>query len=286
MNKKIVNKNSIIGALAVLLIITSLWGQVQTGKRKALEHERMAMQEQVQANTVAVSERNTLQAEVAEQEKAELQMTSQLEETGGELDAIRQENEELKKEIAGQDAELNVLKAEKEKSMGVQQEQQGALQRQLEALQAQMKEQQAVIDENESQLTSTAHITQQIAAQGQRHLKELESTQAELVEAEGVIRQIQEKQADAAVETESLRAQVIGFEKVVEERNAALAALNSEMEDCRMNTKVLISKIADQENAQLSMQEKMRLMVQDLVDQEGAIEGAEQAAQQTQAEQQ
>lgn len=279
MNKKIVNKNSIIGALAVLLIITSLWGQVQTGKRKALEHEKMAMQEQVQANTDAVSERNTLQDEVAEQEKAELQMTSQLEETGGELDEIRQENEGLKKKIAEQDAELNALKVEKEQSMGVQQEQQGALQ-------AQLKEQQAVIDESESQLASTAHITQQIAAQGQRHLKELENTQAALVEAEGVIRQIQEEQADAAVETESLRAQVIGFEKVVEERNAALATLNSEMEDCRMNTKVLISKISDQENAQLSMQEKMSLMVQDLVDQEGAIEGAEQAAQQTQVEQQ
>ncbi|RWX47670.1 hypothetical protein H206_06104 [Candidatus Electrothrix aarhusensis] len=36
------------------------------------------------------------------------------------------------------------------------------------------------------------------------------------------------------------------------------------MHDCKVNTKILLSKITEQENTQQGMQEKMHMMVQDL----------------------
>ena len=93
-------------------------------------------------------------------------------------------------------------------------------------------------------------------------LKALANTQTAKLKAQLAL--LQKKQAETSTETESLQAQVIGFEKVVEERNANLAEVGSDLQDCKVNTKVLLAKITEQENAQQGMEEKMHLMVQDL----------------------
>ena len=86
-------------------------------------------------------------------------------------------------------------------------------------------------------------------------------------QAQVKIFQLQKEQNQIMTEAESLRAQVIGFEKVVEERNADLTRADNELAACKVNTKVLLSKITEQENAHTGMEERMRLMVQDLSEQ-------------------
>ncbi|MCI5227268.1 MAG: hypothetical protein D3918_11595, partial [Candidatus Electrothrix sp. AX2] len=83
-------------------------------------------------------------------------------------------------------------------------------------------------------------------------------------QAQVKIFQLQKEQNQIMTEAESLRAQVIGFEKVVEERNTALSAMGSELQACKVNTKVLLGKISEQENTHQGMEQTIRLMVQDL----------------------
>ncbi|MCI5221687.1 MAG: hypothetical protein D3924_03140, partial [Candidatus Electrothrix sp. AR4] len=181
------NKNLIIGVLFILMLVASVLGQKEAGENKARAKENETLQKQLLAETGAKSDRNALQAEVAEQETAQRQIASKLKKTSSELNAIRKENNTLKVKIASQDTDLKNLKTEKEKATGMQQEELVTLQSQLEALQTQLKEQQTVIDNNKSELASNTHVTQQIAQQGRQHLKELEETRIKLKNAEGMI---------------------------------------------------------------------------------------------------
>ncbi len=197
----------------------------------------------------------------------------------------------LQKQLKKQLEEQQAVAAKKVNALQKQlKEQQANAAGNVEVLQKQMKEQQVVaagkVDASQKQLKEQQHkFATQAQAAEQKKVEDSKKMLEKLREAEGVIRQLQQERAAAANETESLRAQVIGFEKVVEERNTKIFEFNNDLNDCKVNTKVLISKIADQENAEHGLQEKMRFMVKNLVQQQNDAAEENQAAQ-NQAEQQ
>ncbi|CAK8725110.1 hypothetical protein GMJAKD_15635 [Candidatus Electrothrix aarhusensis] len=329
------NKNSLIGALVILLLVTSWWGQSETGANKQLTREKKAAEVQLAAvEAESASTRQALQEKTAaltdaekklsmaktqvqnlakkfsekksalialnKEERVLLEKINELElalknakdqqaQAGSEQQQNVQEtvaahNEALTKlkkaegRIAQLEKELTELKTRTAKLKAQAEKEQKKLKAQAEKEQAELKAQaenkqaelKAQAEKKQAELKAQAEKEQaELKAQAGKEQAELkaqaEREQAELkAQAEDQIAQLWKKQDEATAEAESLQAQVIGFEKVVEERNAALAEVGNELHDCKVNTKILLSKITEQENTQQGMQEKMHMMVQDL----------------------
>lgn len=212
-------KNLIIGALAVLLLTTSIWGQSESRRRKELQLAKGAGTHQTPASKDFETELKT--------EAHSRQAAGELETAKKELDVLRKRNAELE------------VKAAAEGKDGSQQEE-------LAKLQSQIAQQQAVLEQQEQKLASAAKVIER----EQERVKQSEAVKAQADEAlaklQGQNAKIQEKQNAASAEAESLRAQVIGLEKMVEERGAAFSAAAKELENCRLNSNILIAKIAEQ----------------------------------------
>ncbi len=251
MMNNFLNKNSLIGALIILLLLTSWWGQSKTGANKELIREKKAAETQLadvetkSANTRQALQEKTAALTDAEEKLAKAEtriqrLAKEFSETKSALTALNKDERVLLEKINELELALKNAK-DKQKQTGSEQQQ-------------------------NLQETNAAH-NEALAKlkKAETRIAQLEKEQAELrALAEAQIAQLQKQQDETSTETESLRAQVIGFEKVVEERNAALAEVGSDLQACKVNTKVLLSKITEQENAQQGMEEKMHLMVQDL----------------------
>ncbi|RWX51848.1 hypothetical protein VU01_10722 [Candidatus Electrothrix marina] len=273
------NKNSLIGALIILLLLTSWWGQSKTGANKQLTRDKEAVEVQlVDAKTKSADIHQALQEKTAaltdaEEElgKAETKiqrLAKEFSEKKSALTTLNKEERILLEKI--NELELALKNAKDQQAQTGSEHQQNVQETNAahnEAL-AKLKKAEARIAQLEKELT-------ELKAQAEARVAELKArteTRTEKLRAqtEAQIAQLRKKQDEAATETESLRAQVIGFEKVVEERNAALAEVGSDLQSCKLNTKVLLSKITEQENAQQGMAEKMHLMVQDLSEEAAA----------------
>ncbi|MCI5211318.1 MAG: hypothetical protein D3910_21610 [Candidatus Electrothrix sp. ATG2] len=264
------NKNSLLFALIMLLVVTSWWGQSETGANKQLKHEKEVAEAQL-----AKVEATTSETRQALQEKTAALSTAEKKLNEAEIKNLR-----IAKELSTKQSELTSLKNEEKTLLAKINELEHSLTKaksqQAQSEPEQQKNVQEKLDENKETLAKLEKAEARIA--------QLEAEQTELkTHAEARIAQLQEKQSEVTTEAESLRAQVIGFEKVVEERNTTLAEIDSELQACKVNTKVLISKITEQEDAQQGIEEKMRLMVQNLSEEathkEAAPEQEEQPAQ-------
>ena len=273
------NKNSLIGALIILLLLTSWWGQSKTGANKQLTRDKEAVEVQlVDAKTKSADIRQALREKTAaltdaEEKlgKAETRIQSLAKEFSEKKSALTALNKDVKVLLKKINELELALKNAKDKQVQTGSEHQKNVQEtnaaHNEAL-AKLKKAEARIAQLEKELT-------ELKAQAEARMAELKAqTEARTAKmkarTEAQIAQLRKKQNEAATENESLRAQVIGFEKVVEERNAALAEVDSDLQSCKVNTKVLLSKITEQENAQQGMAEKMHLMVQDLSEEAAA----------------
>ncbi|WP_339134419.1 MAG: hypothetical protein WGN25_15325 [Candidatus Electrothrix sp. GW3-4] len=246
----ILNKNSLIGALIILLLLTSWWGQSQTGANKQLRKDKEA------AEALLATE----EAKAANTRQALQEKTAALSNAEEKLNKKEQNIQRLGKELSTQKAALATFEKEEKILLKKIKELDFSLNK------ARTQQEQAGSQQQNLQEFPNSHQETLVKLEkAQAQVAQLEKEQAELkTETEARIAQLQKKEGEAATEVESLSAQVIGFEKVVEERNAALAELGSELDACKVNTKVLLSKISEQENAQQGMEEKMRLMVQNL----------------------
>jgi chromosome segregation ATPase len=262
----LLNKNSLLFALIILLLVTSWWGQSETGANKQLTQEKEAAEAQL-----AKVEAGTSETQQALQEK-----TAALENADKKLQKAEQNIHRLAKAVSEKKAALTTF--EKEEKILL--EKINELEFSLRKAKSKYKQTASQQQQQHLQKTAQSHKeNQEELKESQTRIAQLEQEQAELkTQTEARIAQLQAKQDEVMTEAESLQAQVIGFEKVVEERNAALAELESDLHACKVNTKVLISKITEQENTQLGMEEKMRLMVQDFSE-EAAPEQEEQPAQ-------
>jgi septal ring factor EnvC (AmiA/AmiB activator) len=331
-------KNFLIGALAVLLLLSSIWGQLENGKKKQLEQENQTLQEQVEqklddregkkkslAENLAKAEKElaTLRQEKGNLQTQLAKQTEQLNAlegaTKGKLADCKAEQEQAVTEaLAAQEVqyaetteqlrlkqeatqaqvkeseelllqrqqqfvqELKVLEGELTKQEQQAQKQMKALQdklaqqeqqaqkqaqaikeqkgkqeqlltQQMQALQAQLNQQQELLTQQEKQLESAAKVIErdhqriqaceQSEAELTATLKSLEETRAELA-------QVQKQAAALGQENEGLRAQIIGLERIVEQRTAALDSSSKELTSCKINTNVLISRISELESGQ------------------------------------
>jgi len=312
MMNNFLNKNSLIGALIILLLLTSWWGQSKTGANKQLTRDKEAVEVQlVDAKTKSADIRQALREKTAaltdaEEKlgKAETRIQSLAKEFSEKKSALTALNKDVKVLLKKINELELALKNAKDKQVQTGSEHQKNVQEtnaaHNEAL-AKLKKAEARIAQLEKELTElkaqaearmaelkaqTEARTAKMKAQTEVRMAELKAqteartakmkaqTEARTAKmkarTEAQIAQLRKKQNEAATENESLRAQVIGFEKVVEERNAALAEVDSDLQSCKVNTKVLLSKITEQENAQQGMAEKMHLMVQDLSEEAAA----------------
>ncbi|MCI5165517.1 MAG: hypothetical protein D3903_05345 [Candidatus Electrothrix sp. GM3_4] len=320
MMNNLLNKNYLIGALVILLLLTSWWGQSETGANRQLTQDKEAAEAQLatleaKATTVK-TEAATVEAKAAETHQTLQEKTAALTDTEKKLSKAKTTIQHVEKELSTEKAALTTLDKEEKillkkinelefalHNTKAQQAQAGSEQQrniqktvtahkealaklekaeariaQLEKKQPELKVQaeknqtelKAQAEKKQAELKAQAEKKQaELKAQAEKKQAELkaqaEKKQAELkAQAEAQIAQLEKKQLEVTTEAESLQAQVIGFEKVVEERNGALAEIGSELRDCKVNTKVLLSKITEQENAQQGMQEKIHLMIQDL----------------------
>lgn len=276
-------KNYFIAALVVLLLISAVWGQKETGQRKELVKKNEALKAQLKADDEAVKTGAELRAKLEQEKASKEQAVGQLKKAQAKIDelndrlaaleakkgeqeqnaaALKEEKEnmlaalkaeqeqaaaELKAELA---QKLAALKADRDKAAAAAETAKKEQAGQLAAAQQQLAQQQALLEEQERKLTSAAAVIKQEQQQVKdcaAKLADQKKLQSELDELEAAAKQLEEERNKILDEAETLRAQVIGLERIVEERTAALEKSVKELESCKINTSVLIAKIAELE---------------------------------------
>ena len=259
-------KNYFIAALVVLLLISAVWGQKETGQRKELAKANETLEAKLQAAGDAVTANAELRSK-AEQEKASKeQAQNQLKNAQKKIDGLQEKLAALEAKKGEQTQATAALQAEQEQATA---ELKAELAQKLAALKAdqdktaavcdaqaqQLAQQQAVLEEQEQKLTSAATVIQQEQQQVKNcaaKLADQDKVQAEMDELEAAAKQLEEERNKILDEAETLRAQVIGLERIVEERSSVLEKTVKELESCKINTSVLISKIVEQEKPKSS----------------------------------
>ncbi len=280
------NKNLIIAAVVVLMLITSIWAQNQANRSKELAKENAALQTELKKADDDVKSAAALRAELERQQDELKQMQGRFDKAQEKLNDLDREKQALAEKAAAQDEAVKALQAEKEHLLAAAEdmkqssaaaaaqhleaaqkkmddlqklcaEEKSGLRQQMAqeqaALQEQMARQQSMLTEQEQKLTSAVQIieheqTQIKGCQGElaEVRPELEKTQRELKDMEAASQQLEEERDKILADADTLRAQVIGLEKMVEERNAALDQTGKELENCKINNNVLISQISQQ----------------------------------------
>lgn len=302
-------KNYFIAALVVLLLISAVWGQKETGQRRELIKKNEALEAKLQAAGDSVTENALLRSEMEREKASKEQAVTQLRNAQAKIDGLNDRLAALEAKKGEQEQNAAALKAEKEKMLAAlktEQEQAAAALKaelaqklaalkadrdkaaaaaetakkelaaaceaktkaqagQLAAAQQQLAQQQALLEEQERKLTSAAAVIKQEQQQVNdcaAKLADQKKLQADLDELEAAAKQLEEERNKILNEAETLRAQVIGLERIVEERTAALEKTIKELESCKINTSVLIAKIAELEkpkkNGQKSKAEQAR----------------------------
>jgi predicted nuclease with TOPRIM domain len=225
-------KNLLIAALVALLLISAVWGQKETGRRKVLARENATLHTQLKEAGDATKAVGELQAEAAHQREARQQTAAQLEnarqkinELQGKLSGLAEQEKAL---IAAEEAKKS-LAAECDKKITTQQDQ--------------LAQQKMVLEKQEQKLSAA----EQTVKACEEKAAGKEKIQADLDELDGANKQLEEERNKILTEAETLRAQVIGLEKIVEERSTALEKTSKELDNCKLNNSILITQIAGQQ---------------------------------------
>ncbi len=253
------NKNLVIGVLAAMLVLGSLWGQVGNKSRKALKLEKKAVVAQLsQVQAEAATGHDALLAKTVKLQKTLQVKDQQLAKARHELVGLRKHNKAFEAQISKRDTALTALIQEKNK-----------LAEQIKKMKKSLAKGTSIgqqqIDALQQQLAAATSVEQGI--QGTEEL------QAKLAKAEAAFMDLQEKLAIAEAATdesivlreyESVRAQVIGFEKIIEEKNATIEETSKELDHWKVNMDVLISRITDQQDGLQELQNENRELVKEL----------------------
>ncbi len=291
-----INKNFVIAALVALMLISAIWGQNEAGKRKQLVRDKVALQTQVKESKDAVKISGELRAEMERQKDELKQAQSRLSNAQQKINELQEGSQSLAEKTAAQEEAVKALQSEKENLLKATEEmkksstaeaakKQQAMQAQMEslsiqcaeektglekqfsqqktALEQQLSQQKTALEEQEQKLTGAA----QIIEQEQKQLKackvqvtDMEKLQGELKDAEAANQQLEEERDKVLTDADTLRAQVIGLEKMVEERGAALEQTGNDLKNCRINNNVLISQISQKNYREKNkMKQKMLL---------------------------
>lgn len=228
------NKNVVIFILVVLVCISGIWGSLADGKRKDLKNKLQETLAQLQK----VTEQSSKQQEHVLGKTAGLQETlaekeEQVNKARKELVALRKEIKTLEAQVSGCNADLQKLSLEHQ------------------ALVNAKGKPQAESQQQDSKELSVEEQT------GSAEQKDDGSLQTELSEAELTIARLQQR-------LNSSNAQLIGLEKLLEEKNAAMEETSREMDRLEINMDVLLAKIGDQRDQLQELQEEKRELVKEL----------------------
>jgi len=250
------NKNLVIGVLAAMLVLGSLWGQVGNKSKKALKLEKEAVVAQLsQAQAEAAKGHDALLAKTAKLQKTLQVKDQQLAKARHELVKLRKSNKAFEAQVSERDAAVVALTQKQNKLLG-----------QIKK----MKKSLAKAAGSGQKKIVAATEAPSSTALGARDTEEL---QARLSKAEAAVMDLQEKLtiAEAAAdqskilrEYESIRAQVIGLEKIIEEKNATIEETSKELDHWKVNMDVLLSRITEQQDGLQELQNENRELVKEL----------------------
>lgn len=250
------NKNLVIGVLAAMLVLGSLWGQVGNKSKKALKLEKEAAVAQLsQAQTEAAKGHDALLAKTAKLQKTLQLKDQQLAKARQELVGLRKSNKAFEAQVSERDAAVAALTQKTNTLVG----QIKKMKKSLAKAAGRGQQQHAAATEVHSSVEQAAQVTEEL--------------QAKLTKAEAAVMNLQEKLAIAEAATdeskvfreyESVRAQVIGLEKIIEEKNATIEETSKELDHWKVNMDVLISRITEQQDGLQELQNENRELVKDL----------------------
>lgn len=238
-------KNYFIAALVVLLLISAVWGQKETGQRRKLIKENEALEAKLQAAGDAATDNALLRSEVEREKASKEQAAAQLRNAQEKLDELRGKLAALEAKKGEQEQNAVALQAEKEKMLAalkVEQEQATAalkadLAQKLAALKADRDKAAAAAAAAQKELAAaceaktTAQAGQLTAAQQQLAQQQavLEGQEQKLASAAAVIKQEQQQVKDCAgklADQDKLQADLDELEaaakQLEEERNKIL----------------------------------------------------------------
>jgi chromosome segregation ATPase len=254
------NKNLVIGVLAAMLVLGSLWGQVGNKSKKLLKKEKEAVVAQLsQVQAEAAKEHDAFLAKTANLQKTLQVKDQQLAKARHELVGLRKSNKAFEAQVSERDAAVIALTREKHKQVRQIKKMKKFLAKGTDSAQQQ-------IDALQQQLAAVASVDK-------GELLGTEELQAKLAKAEAAVMDLQEKLAIAEAaadqskilrEYESTRAQVIGLEKIIEEKNATIEETSKELDNWKVNMDVLLSRITEQQDGLQELQSENRELLKEL----------------------
>lgn len=250
------NKNLVIGILAAMLVLGSLWGQVGNKSKKVLKKEKEAVVAQLsQVQAEAAKGHDAFLAKTAKLEKTLQVKDQQLAKARHELVGLRKSNKGFEAQVSERDAAVIALTREKHKLVG------------------QIKKMKKSLAMATKAATETKAVKQGIHTSVEQAAQVTEELQAKLEKAEAAVMDLNEKLAIAEAakdqskilrEYESTRAQVIGLEKIIEEKNATIEETSKELDNWKVNMDVLLSRITEQQDGLQELQNENRELLKEL----------------------
>jgi len=297
-------KNITIAVLAGLVLIGSLWGSVGNRNAKVLRQELAELKAQLASvEDVSSQSHDAVLTKTAEVQKVLQVKEEQLNKALEELVALRKANKSLEAKLSAPEnvrmAELQekmqgllAKMAEFEKTLKAKDEliakikadaasriaeleaKVASLQAELEKARSGQTGEAAVAPNNNETAAAIQDLQAQLAGKQQQiealrqALKQQEQQGGDQVQEPTLI-VVQPAEGEDAPpvdekELNKAQAQIFGLEKIVEEKNAAVEELSRELDRVKINMDVLLSKIADQQDALQEVQEENGELVKEL----------------------
>lgn len=244
------NKNTAIFILVVLIIISGIWGSLADRKRIVLEKKLQDTAVQLQKLT----EQSGRQHDLVLSKTAELQETltgkeEQLGKARKELVSLRKESQALESQLSACNATIQQLSQEK-----------NALENALRTAQGKGLGDSA---------GATAQLPAGTVSSPQENGPDAQTSQA--VPGESDVLPLRDQLQAAELDIDRLRRQLetekalmMGLEKLLEEKDAAMRETSQEMDRLKINMDVLLSKIADQRDELQEIHAANRVLVKEL----------------------
>jgi len=248
------NKNVVIFILVIFTLIGSIWGSVANKKRSGLEKQLSDTAAEMQKLTeLSGKEREQVLGKTADLQESLVEKEDQLLKVRKELIALRKSSQTVESQLSGCTSSLQETN---KKNQGLLQE--------LQASKNKITELEAVVQKQRDQdATEKLDLQKQVIDRIDEQASEKQGSED--------VRSLQNRLQTASLNFDQLQhgldacnAQIIGLEKMLEEKNAAIDETAGEMDRLKINMDVLLSKIAEQQDTLQEMQEENRELVKEL----------------------
>jgi putative ABC transport system permease protein len=262
------NKNVVIFILVLFTLLGSIWGSVANRQKISIEQDLKNLQAEMEKLTSQTSkEREQVLGKTAGLQDTLAEKENQLQKARNELVTLRKSIKAVESQLSECTATLQKMNLKNEnyrKELQTAKNTNSSLKAAL-ARQAEEKKTMALqAGEPEAEAAGTAAAeTETVQGEGvpveEKDQQEIFALQDQLQTTSLTVDQLRE-------ELNACNAQIIGMEKLVDEKNAALDETTQEMDRLKINMDVLLSKIADQRDFLQELQEKNRELEKELTD--------------------